>query len=671
MFRPASLALLGALSLIASGPACSRADDPAPGPAVLEAPRARFAVPTSVKALDGEEHFYDHPWPSDFRRDADGTIRLDGWMNPRKATLVAHYQDQLRGKIPGFSPAAGGFMGFTAKLDEATLPADAKASLDPKSTLQLIDLERGTRHPVRWKQRGAGPAGPDYYVPWVISWAPPLGRPLRGGAKYALVATRGVRGEAPSSLAAEPNAELTELLAGKGPLASSFGPAIDLVVKAGVARADIAHLSVFTTWDPTSELSLVAEHARGLAAPKVTRLERDKEDPPSFERYEGDYDGSPDYQSGTVPFLTEGGGFVFEGGKPVLQRLFKLRFKLAVPGETKCPMPAEGYPIVLYAHGTGGDWASFLRDGTALALADKCIASMGIDQIFHGTRPGAPPLDAPSRDSKIAFLFFNVDNAVASRTNTRQSAIDEIARARLITTGGLVVPATTAKRGKEIRFDPKRLAFFGHSQGGLNGPLMFAVDDQARGGVLSGAGSQIAFSLIKKTKPDPSVSGLIGSILRPDDPSEFDEMNPIMVLIQTIIDTADPLHYYGHIANDPLPGRTPKSFLMTEGVGPDGEGDSYAPPRTIEAGAIASGAPLLMPVVWDVPEITVLAGMAPKALPISGNAAKGKATIGLAQFAPSGSRDGHYVVFDVPRARALTTDFCVSLLRDEVPALGP
>ena len=52
-------------------------------------------------------------------------------------------------------------------------------------------------------------------------------------------------------------------------------------------------------------------------------------------------------------------------------------------------MPAGGYPIVLYAHGTGGDYRSFLDDGTGASLAQQCLASMGVDQIFHGTRPGA------------------------------------------------------------------------------------------------------------------------------------------------------------------------------------------------------------------------------------------------------------------------------------------
>jgi hypothetical protein len=126
---------------------------------------------------------------------------------------------------------------------------------------------------------------------------------------------------------------------------------------------------------------------------------------------------------------------------------------------------------VLYAHGTGGDYRSFIDDGTATALAGQCLASMGVDQIFHGTRPGAPT--GPNAEARIQTLFFNFENPLAARTNPRQSGVDEAARARLFTASGAttIVPASVSKEGTEIRFDGSKLAFFGHSQGGLNGPL--------------------------------------------------------------------------------------------------------------------------------------------------------------------------------------------------------
>jgi hypothetical protein len=125
------------------------------------------------------------------------------------------------------------------------------------------------------------------------------------------------------------------------------------------------------------------------------------------------------------------------------------------------------------------------------------------------------------------------------------------------------------------------------------------------------------------------------------------------------------------IARAPLGTNPPKSVFMTEGIGPDGTGDNFAPPRTIEAGAIAGGFPLLAPVVYDVPEITKLDGLAPVNVPLKGNAGGGRATVALAQFPPAAGHDGHFVVFDVPRARSLASAFCQSLLADDVPTIGP
>lgn len=643
---------------------CSKSDTPSntEDAAVESPPVARFIVPATLAELDGDRWF-DHPWPSDVRKES-GFVRLDGWPDPRKSPLLQRYRTQLKGKLEGFSPAAAGYFSFEGPIDESSFPKDEKSSLDASSTIQLIDTTTSARHPVVWKWRA--PVGDYYLTTNTLSWAPAHGHPLKPKTQYAVVVTTDARG--PKGNAA-PNEELKKVVAGTSTL--NWSAAIAAVGKAGIDKSKIAHLTVFTTQDPVAETIAVAEHARSLPPPKVKELKLEAEKSTAdLDRYEGTYEGSPDYQQGTPPFLTEGGGFVFEGGKPVKQRDFALRFKLVVPNATKCPMPEKGYPIALYAHGTTGSWTSFIDEGTADVLVAKCIASMGVDQIFHGTRPGAPALDDPNRDSKISLLFFNLENALAARTNGRQSAIDEVARAHLVRTGGLDIPAETSATKAAIKFNPARIGFMGHSQGGLNGPLFLAVDDSARGGVLSGAGSAIAYSLLLKVKPDPSVAGLIKAFLgvTAENADELGPLHPAMSLIQLIVDPTDPLHYYPAHVKAPFTGRAPKSVLMTEGVAPDGSGDNYAPPRTIEAGAVAGGFPLVNPVVRDIPESTKLDGVAPVTPPVKGNAAMGRATVGIAQFVPMGY-DGHFVMQDNPRARAMTTLFMQSLLNDEVPSI--
>lgn len=638
-------------------------------------PRPRFAVPATLDALN-DDAFFDHPWPSDLRREADGSVRLDGYVNVRAAPLITKYIGVMRGKVDGFSPAGAGYLGFTASVDPRTIPADGVTAND--ATVQLVDVdptspEIGSRHPMRFYYRD--PVGDYYTKAHTLAWMPLIGNPLRRHTTYAIVATRGL--ETPSGRAFAPNDVLQSVLdqtatGPAGQLAAKWKPFIDSLEKQGVSRSQIAHLSIFTTSDPVGELLEVADDARAQPTPHVTDVAY-RDSAAGYDRYFGHYDGSPDYQTGDVPFKTDGGSFSFDAaGKPQLQRTFALRYLLDVPKAAKCPMPTKGYPLVLYAHGTGGDYQSFDRDGTGAALADQCVASMGIDQIFHGERPGAPPASDPSRDSKIAFLFFNVDNIMAARTNGRQAAIDEVARVALAASGGLNVPASVSKSGADIAFDPARLGFFGHSQGGLNGPLFLAVDDRAKGGVMSGSGSEICYSLLAKTKPEPSVAGLVVAILavQSGNEAEINELHPILSFVQMLVDPVDPVHYYPALARKPFEGHVAKSILMTEGVNPDGTGDSYAPPRTIEAGAIAARFPILQPVVRDIPELTGVAGVAPIAAPVSGNAADGKATVALAQFSPPATSDGHFVVFDVPAARTMAAKFCASLLTDPVPFIG-
>jgi predicted esterase len=326
-------------------------------------------------------------------------------------------------------------------------------------------------------------------------------------------------------------------------------------------------------------------------------------------------------------------------------------------------MPEEGYPIVLYAHGTGGDYRSYADGDYAKTMADKCVAMMGVDQIFHGTRPGAP-----ADETEGSLLFFNFQNVDAARTNGRQSAIDEVQRARLFTEARATIPANVSLTGTEIRFDPSKVLFFGHSQGGLNGPLYLALDDSARGGVLSGSGTVIQITLLEKTAPPPSIADLVATVflaLLPEEREELDLFHPALMVAQSLTDAIDPINYAHLTVREPLPGQRPKSILMTEGIAPDGSGDSYTPPKGTEAQAIAMGLPLQLPATRPYPQ---LAYGAPPAIEIpaaglSGNLAGGAASGVLAQWAP-GEDDGHFVVFEIAAARAQVAEFLRRLADD-------
>lgn len=124
--------------------------------------------------------------------------------------------------------------------------------------------------------------------------------------------------------------------------------------------------------------------------------------------------------------------------------------------------PANGYPIVIYAHGTGGNYRSLVREqsGVAELLAGQCMAGIGVDQIFHGTRPGAPTESTTNPEGYIQNAFFNLGNPAAARTNARQSAIDVVQEARLFSQTKVTIP-TTSLVPAVIRFDGSKSYFSG------------------------------------------------------------------------------------------------------------------------------------------------------------------------------------------------------------------
>lgn len=642
--------------------------------------------PQSGKPLSelSEDLFYDHPWPSDLRLD-NGKVKLTNFPNPRGSIHVDSYISLMDGVLDGFSPAAAGYVRFSGPIDASLLPIPADTVSD-ESVVQLIDVDPKSPEfrqrrlvSLRYQElKGA------YYQPSTLAFMPAPGFPLRPHTRYAFVVTDSLMGFDGKPIAKSP--DLAQVL-GDDPLTdpnlqsarTKLEPDLAELEGLGIDRDDIVHLAVFTTNDPTEELFAFRDHLRAnVPAPKVNskswRLIATSD---VSAEYVGVYGPSPNYQAGKIPFSIpdDGGNFNYVDGQPAVVDTFDLRFSLTIPTKDECKMPAEGYPIVLYAHGTGGDFRSYYWDGTAGSLARKCIATMGVDQIFHGKRPGAPE---PDQDTAIALRFFNLDNVMAARTSNRQSALDEVQRARLFTETKITIPANVSVWDQEIRFDPKRVMFFGHSQGGLNGPLFLAADDQALGGVLSGSGALMSITLIEKTEPTPSVAQIVREVLLDLEPEEFTELDihhPIMSFAQMLVDTTDPINYARSIIREPRAGMNPKNIYMTVGVDSTGHGDSYAPPRGIEMHAVAMGLPLIGDTAQrEIPEVAWPGG--PRVLhlsdfpgPVTNNLARGRATGALAQWAPADGRDGHFVVFDVAGAREQADLFVQSLGREGIAKL--
>lgn len=646
--------------------ACASQDSGDQPPADAMAPaaptRALFELPR-----DGEppaSGFYALPFPNDLRIDpATGQMDLGDYV--RANPLIDLYVESVQRDVRGFSVTAASFARFDGPIDVASLPATPADSQQPGASVYLVNIDpdsdrRGERVPLRFRFEPR--AGNAIGANW-LSALPFPGYVLAEQTTYALVITTRLRGAngapvepAPALaavLAPEPppgaDAALLRARAVYAPLAAWLDPA-NSDPAGGPANqdrvADLVSAAVFTTQDATSLMGRIRQVVyEDVPEPTPRDITRPAPEGPNYAWIDGVYD-SPGFQRGEPPFsrMSDGGDIaVDQGGRPEVQRMDALRFSLSVP---RGDMPAAGWPVVLFAHGTGGSYHSFHNNRVAELLAAEGIAVISTDQVMHFPRipAGASP----------EILFFNVQNPLSVRDNTLQGAADDFQLLRLVLGFDHTEPD-----GVRVAFDPGRIYFFGHSQGGLTGPPFLAHEPLVKGAVLSGAGGLIYLSLLYKTQP-LDIAGLTISLL---DEYPLDEFHPVLALLQTYLDRADPVVYGPLLVQRPVAGVTPKHIFQSEGFT-----DRYTPVPSIEALATSLGVDLVEPVLSPVAGLNLL-GRTVRTAPVTGNQAGTTAV--LLQYDEVPDSDGHFVLFRVDDARRQVAAFLRTLVDTGTATLPP
>lgn len=621
--------------------------------------RAVFELPR-----DPATHaFFDLPWPSDIRRNPDGTLDVSEFPQPRENTLVRRYLDAIEADTRGYAVNGGIYLRFSASVDTDTLPVGGLESQDDEASVFLMNVDPdspnlGERHAVNVTYRDEATR---YWPAHCVAVLPVFGIPLEWDTTYAVVVTRAVKPAAGGDYERDLDFEAVlgndtsdaDVVAAR----AIHAPAVTALGNAGVAEEDILSMAVFTTSAAYNELLaardfIMEEYELPVADPDAWQPNASSS---THVEVLGEYGPSPIFQQGEVPYMRseDGGDFEIVDGVPVVQGEFDTRFSLTIPPES-VPMPPEGYPIVIYAHGTGGDYRSYVRNGVGPMLAAQGIAVMGVDQIHHGDRwPGG---------GDPSLVVFNVINPLSLRDNARQSALDVVQQARLI--NALTVPTTVSGRATPVTFDTSKVYFYGHSQGGVNGPLFLAIDDQAQGGVLSGAGAVFVIAVVDKTEP-VDISDIISIALGLPgvgmDPFVREHMvyeHPLLALLTTWVDVADTASYAHLISTAPRAGFDPKSVLHIEGTS-----DPFTPPPTHEALALAGRFPQVSPYLERIPNHETH-GLASVSAPVTGNGAGGMHTVGLVQY-----DGGHFVSTDPP-AEALIQEFFTSWVENGVPTIN-
>jgi len=598
-----------------------------------------FRVFTEVpRASRAPADFFRLPFPNDARIRTDGTLDLSDFPRPGASLIgidiVDLYADVVDADFRGFSSTAAVTFRLSGQLDFDSVGSGA-------ANMHYIDIS---------------PASPDYGSDRGRTYSYTTGRgkficqnsfivandpyrPLRGGDTYAVYLTTDIRssiGEAPVQ-----DDDLVALLSATRPTGDDDLAAAwdryqvfrDYLADTSIAPSTIAGVAMFTVQDTTGMTEALYQAVQGTSLPQlsdVTLCDGTTTSPcdDGSARRCGDSSGPfweiqgrfsvPTYQQGTAPYAlpADGGQIDFDsGGVPVQNGSQDVCFVMTIP---KATPPGGGWPLLVYAHGTGGNYRNVVDSGisAALAVASSPMATFSYDGVVHGERRNGSPRDEDS-------LVFNIVNPRGARGNHLQGAVDLFQAFRL----GDIAPFSAGAAGS-VDFDAGQIYFFGHSQGSNVGIPAVAVAAEPRAAVFSGAGSFLSEGLMTKTSPvdaKSSLQFLLGE--------EVSKSHPMMTLFQTYFDPVDTVNFDPLVLVRPPSAVPAKHVFMTWATD-----DTYSPRSTLNITARALEIPIASPVVSSV------TGLSTVNRPVTGNKAttSGARTAAMFQYVTDGY-DGHFV----------------------------
>ena len=566
--------------------------------------------------------FYDLPYPSDLRLTGKGGPDLTGFP----------FQDTYE-SVDGLRKVAMDQKGFPVvpvayfKVSEDLPAIDAEQVIlaDKASSILLVDVdeassERGKLFPVV----ATTPPRDVYVRVPLLAAAPRPGTVLHPRRKYAFVVMRSLKDAAGKELGVP--AALADLQAGKAPAGDRGAKAKELYASlwttlpmAGVDVENVAGATVFTTGDVVADL---AELSTALVARYAVTIDNLAVDPDDGAAHAGycELTGKvtyPQFQKGKPDFKTEGLFEYSDGGLPAKQRDEDAPVTITIP---KGEMPAGGFPLVVYFHGSGGTSTAIADRGTWRPESDptKCPGGhldewLGVKGCnIKGEGPAwvlaphgfamigsALPVNPERLPGASETAYLNFDNLAAGHDLFRQGVIEQrmlieamskiqIAKATLgACTGTTLPPGETA-----FHFNVEQKLFAqGQSMGGQYTNLVGAVEPRIRAAVPTGAGGYWShFILI--TPLIPNVASLVGNVVL-GTKVELTFMHPALSVFEAAWEAVDPMVYMPRLARRPLPGHPVRSIYE-----PVGKGDSYFPEATYDAMALAYGHEQAGSMVW-------------------------------------------------------------------------
>ncbi len=648
-----------------------------------EADDGPFRVYFEVPGDEPLSEFYRLPFPNDARVAADGTLDLSGHPSPgalipELGDVVGHALEVASEDLGAFGNNQTVFFRFSAEPDFGSISLGLPGA---GGNLALVDVTPGLENrPAFQATRYRASTGRQAYIchNW-MSLTPLDGRALLPGHTYAALVGRNITREGSGTLNADADFEV--MLGSTAPADArlaraweAYAPLRAWLLESGTPTSALAAAAVFTVQDVEADPEALRAAIDAADVPELSGAILCGDDADIYAVAGDDTRGCaspagaayseiqalvglPQFQAGTPPFKepSDGGAIDFSG-TPTPVRTEQVHITLTVPDGD---MPADGWPVVIYGHGTGGSYTSAVREGLAADLSAVDLgagtvirfATVGFDAPLHGPR-AAPQnwraswltLDPNAYDPDV--LFFNPINMRALRDNPLQQAADTWSVTRLV--ADLDLAADASPTGARVTFDTDRIYYLGHSQGAVMGTLYAAYDPDVDTVVLSGGGGLTIEALLAKTSPN-DISAMIKVGLADPDTTR---QHPLLNLAQAISERADGVNHARRLFDPPAP-LAPKDVFMIWGVG-----DTYSP----------DGTQLALARAFDLPQVSVgvsdTEGLDVGATPISGNRRGRTAVVG--RYAPT-VNDAHFVLFDRADARTAMARFFATAARDGVP----
>jgi hypothetical protein len=653
-------------------------------PVVTPAPANLATGASLVLDASGNGPFFDQPFPIDSRVTSTGALDWTGMPNPMGAGFLGSMIGLAGTDTVGAAPTGTIYFRFDGPINAPT--DDPLQSVAPTSPILLVDIdptspERLTRREFHVAVTTAADSVRPANLLQVRS-VPGLG--LRFNTTYAVIVLRSLG--APGATFLGQSQAMTDLLAGNTP-AGALGPALQKAYAPllpglhdlGIAAQDVAAATVFTTNDPTDLLirQVANEDAQAPLAPNNPITVRNAY--PTFTALQGDF-LVPQYQQGSAPFLIGGGRQVVDAqGMPVAQGTADAPFQVSVP---QGKMPAAGFPLYFYVHGTGGSCSEAIDRGPETVLdvpsppgtgpaawiapngwATSCMAGP-----FSPDRIGAAALQG--------YAAYNVFNPVAMRDNFIQMVLEEVRFRKLLLNLRIdpsLCPGTDASASPDgkVRFDPANVVVAGQSLGSYVAGMLASTLGGWKGSVLSGAGGSWIEFLFGPTVP-VNVETIVETLALPSG-EKLDRFHPFITVTELAIGPSDNTHYLSHVLRDPLPGHVPPHVLVVDGFKDLQVATCLQRCLLLGLGLDFGGADPATSVDEEDSVVIPWSGRSMLSFPVQSNFTLASGDTRTAVFVRWAqdpvSGDGHYVAFQDAGARLQIVDFLADLSAGRAPTV--